>query len=479
MKSNPDLSNLSQILTSVMLSPGKVTVVGSLNVDLTVRVEEFPAPGETVPASDLTYGPGGKSSNQAVAASKSGANVAMVGAVGLDAYGSFVQRSLEEAGVDTSRVVARDLPTGTALITVNADGENTIVYSAGANQSVSRADLQAAADVLQPSDVVALGFESPASVVAAAIDVARSGAHASTKTSVRPHSGTSANMNTGTCSNMNTGTSTNVDQNNAPRKNRFKAVDGRGIRRPPQIVLNYSPIIDVDPRLIRGVDIVVVNEIELRALGKRYGSAQLPTQGRGGLVNVAGSKGDEHADAKPADAPTPHDSAEHDPADGMTKEGSASENDLFAIATRIVASMDLRGLIVTLGPEGCFVVESDASSESGDINPTSDAHPTNPIGDDSSRDRTNPINLTNATNTAPITKGVYVQGHSVDAVDSTGCGDCFMGTVAASIASGRGLLDSARLATFVASRAATKQGAQNSYFSAEELADELSHEHAN
>ncbi|MDU6479603.1 MAG: PfkB family carbohydrate kinase, partial [Corynebacterium kroppenstedtii] len=161
MKSNPDLSNVKEILTSVVSSPGKVTVVGSLNVDLTARVEEFPAPGETVPAADLTYGPGGKSSNQAVASSKIGADVAMVGVVGHDAYGSFVQRSLEDAGVDTSRVVAHDLPTGTALITVNAAGENTIVYSAGANRSVSRADLQAAADVLQSADVVALGFESP------------------------------------------------------------------------------------------------------------------------------------------------------------------------------------------------------------------------------------------------------------------------------------------------------------------------------
>lgn len=364
----------------------------------------------------------------------------MVGAVGHDAYGSFVQRSLEDAGSDTSRVVARDLPTGTALITVNATGENTIVYSAGANRSVSRADLQTAADVMQSADVVALGFESPASVVAAAIDVVRSAFDANTETSAH----------------TNVGPIAYADQNNMPLQHRNNGGEARGTRRSPQIILNYSPVIDVDPTLLSGVDIVVVNEVELRALGERYGFAQLPTRERDGLANVVGSKVDEYADAKPEDAPTVRDSAS-----SMAKEDGASENDLFTTATRLVAAMGLGGLIVTLGPEGCFVVETEDSAESGDVNPTSD-------GDRS--DRANP------TDTVPTTNAVYVQGYPVDAVDSTGCGDCFMGTVAASIASGQSLLDSARLATFVASRAATEQGAQSSYSSADELADQLKHD---
>ncbi|MGV0355355.1 PfkB family carbohydrate kinase [Corynebacterium kroppenstedtii] len=400
----------------------------------------MPSSRETVPAADLTYGSGGKSSNQAVAASKSGADVAMVGAVGHDAYGSFVQRSLEDAGVDTSRVVARDLPTGTALITVNATGENTIVYSAGANRSVSRADLQTAADVMQSADVVALGFESPASVVAAAIDVVRSASDANTETSAH----------------TNVGPIAYADQNNMPLQHRNNGGEARGTRRSPQTILNYSPVIDVDPTLLSGVDIVVVNEVELRALGERYGFAQLPTRERDGLANVVGSKVDEYADVKPEDAPTVRDSAS-----SMAKEDGASENDLVTTATRLVAAMGLGGLIVTLGPEGCFVVETEDSAENGDVNPTSD-------GDRS--DRANP------TDTVPTTNAVYVRGYPVDAVDSTGCGDCFMGTVAASIASGQSLLDSARLATFVASRAATEQGAQSSYSSADELADQLKHD---
>ena len=440
MKSNPDLSNLSEILASVMTSPGKVTVVGSLNVDITARVGKFPAPGETVPGSDLSYWPGGKSSNQAVAASKIGASVAMVGAVGHDAYGSFAQRRLADVGVDTSRVVTRDLPTGTALITVNAVGENTIVYSAGANQSVSRSDLQSAADVLQSADVVALGFESPASVVAAAIDVVRSGAHANKEMSAH----------------MIARTRAHIDQNNAPYQQPNDGADTREPLRSPQIILNYSPIIDVDSGLISGVDIVVVNEIELQALGERYGFGQLPTQARGGLADVAKSNADAHAAMKAY--------AISDSADGTAKEGVASENGLFAIARRIVGALGLRGLIVTLGPEGCFVVESDDSLERGDVNPTSDAGLTY---------RADSVESAHATDNASSANGVYVQGYPVDAVDSTGCGDCFMGTVTASIASGRGLVDSARLATFVASRAATKQGAQSSYFSAEELSGEF------
>lgn len=446
MKSNPDLSKLPETLTSVMSSPGKVTVVGSLNVDLTARVEEFPAPGETVPASDLTFGPGGKSSNQAVAASKIGASVAMVGAVGHDAYGSFVQRSLEDVGVDTSRVVARDLPTGTALITVNAGGENTIVYSAGANQSVSRADLQAASDIVQSSDVVALGFESPASVVAAAIDVARFVAHANTEMGAHSNTEMGAHSNTGTSVPMSAKLIANANEYDVPPKQRNHRGDAWEMRRSPQIILNYSPIIDVDPGLIRGVDIVVVNEIELRALGERYGSAQLPMRGRRESASVVDSMADDRVDAKPADVTAPN------ATDGTVKEDGIDKNELFAIAKRIVAVLGLRGLIVTLGPEGCFAVESEDPSGSGDVVPPSDANPTDG---------------------APTANGVYIQGYPVDAVDSTGCGDCFMGTVAAAIASGRGLVDSARLATFVASRAATKQGAQSSYFLADELINQL------
>ncbi|MDU6479602.1 MAG: PfkB family carbohydrate kinase, partial [Corynebacterium kroppenstedtii] len=264
---------------------------------------------------------------------------------------------------------------------------------------------------------------------------------------------------TETSAHTNVGPIVHADQNNQPRNHRNNSGEARKTRRSPRIILNYSPIIDVDPALLNGVDIVVVNEIELRSLGERYGSAQLPTQERGGLANVAGSKVDEHVGAKLEDAPTVRDSAS-----SMAKEDGADENGRFTTATRLVAVMSLGGLIVTLGPEGCFVVESEDSSESGDVNPTRD-------GDRS--DRANP------TDTVPTTNAVYVEGYPVDAVDSTGCGDCFMGTVAASIASGQSLLDSARLATFVASRAATKQGAQSSYSSAEELADQLKHDQAN
>lgn len=115
---------------------GPLCVVGSINVDISVTVGELPIPGETVRGQGPLRGAGGKGANQATAAARLGAVVRMLGAVGDDADGHAMVENLRGAGVDTSgiRVVAE--PTGTALITVDAAGENTIVVCAGANDAV-------------------------------------------------------------------------------------------------------------------------------------------------------------------------------------------------------------------------------------------------------------------------------------------------------------------------------------------------------
>jgi len=115
---------------------GPLCVVGSVNVDISVTVGELPVPGETVRGRGPIRGAGGKGANQAAAAARLGAAVRMLGAVGNDADGHAMVENLRGAGVDTSgiRVVAG--PTGTALITVDAAGENTIVVCAGANDAV-------------------------------------------------------------------------------------------------------------------------------------------------------------------------------------------------------------------------------------------------------------------------------------------------------------------------------------------------------
>ncbi len=147
---------------------GRVVVVGSLNVDLVTRVERHPKPGETVVGSGLERWAGGKGANQAVAASAAGAAVVMVGCVGSDEAGSAYLARLSALGIDVSGIHRqRDCVTGHALITVDESGENSIVAVAGANASVTVADL-AVLDSVGPGDVVLLQLEVPLMVVAAA-----------------------------------------------------------------------------------------------------------------------------------------------------------------------------------------------------------------------------------------------------------------------------------------------------------------------
>ena len=114
--------------------PGTVAVVGSLNADLVVQVERMPAPGETVRGSELVVLPGGKGANQAAAAALLGGRVAILGAVGDDANGTLLLDAAARAGVDTGSVVRLDgVATGTAVISVDAQGENSIIISPGAN----------------------------------------------------------------------------------------------------------------------------------------------------------------------------------------------------------------------------------------------------------------------------------------------------------------------------------------------------------
>ncbi len=151
---------------------GRVVVLGSLNVDLVTRVERHPAPGETVLGDGLVRLAGGKGANQAVAAAAAGARTAMVGAVGDDAGGVAYRSRLRDRGVDVSDVVVRPgVPTGTAIVTVADDGENTIVVVPGANGTVGPEAL-VALERLGPGDVLLVQLEVPLGVVARGIRLA-------------------------------------------------------------------------------------------------------------------------------------------------------------------------------------------------------------------------------------------------------------------------------------------------------------------
>lgn len=146
-----------------------IAVVGSVNLDVVVSVERHPAPGETVIGGDVRELPGGKGANQAVAAARLGAEVALVGRVGADEAGRRLRAGLLAEGVDVTLLVDDpQAPSGRALIAVDAAGENTIVVSSGANARVGRADVDAAAQLLADAAVTLLQHELPAAAVDAA-----------------------------------------------------------------------------------------------------------------------------------------------------------------------------------------------------------------------------------------------------------------------------------------------------------------------
>lgn len=158
-----------------MQSP-RIVVVGSLNADLVVRTARFPQPGETLTGSELAVIPGGKGANQAVAAGRLGGDVTMVGAVGDDAHGSLLLDSLSSSGVDVTRIARRDdVATGTAVITVDDPGENTIIVSTGANGTLTPDRIGEAWTALDGAGVVCLCLEVPIDTV---LETARRGAAA-------------------------------------------------------------------------------------------------------------------------------------------------------------------------------------------------------------------------------------------------------------------------------------------------------------
>jgi ribokinase len=223
-----------------------IVVFGSINVDLTARVERFPQPGETISGLSFAVVAGGKGANQALAARRAGAMVALVGAVGNDAFASTGLAELNAAAVDLSGVRRIDGPTGVAVIVVDARGQNSIVVVPGANGSVSAADLADAA--LRPGTTLVLQLEVP---LAAVVDVAR----------------------------------------------RARA---RGVR----VVLNAAPAMALPKTLLSAIDVLIVNEHEAEALAaacsappaadsfaatmrERFGCAVVVTLGaRGALAAV-------------------------------------------------------------------------------------------------------------------------------------------------------------------------------------------------
>lgn len=294
-----------------------------MNADYTVATDRLPNPGETVVGGDLNLLPGGKSGNQAAAAARLGAQVTMFGVVGSDDNADFLIRHLQEAGVDTSQIRHTEGVSGLAIITVDKTGQNTIVYSAGANDALDSGYVVAHKDAFASLKTLGLCLESPMESVMEAAFVAH----------------------------------------------QF------GVK----ILLNDSPFIsDIPEALVRSCDVLLVNEHEMADLLKV----------------------------------------------GEPSNGSWEKDNWPDISQRL-HQHGFNQAIVTLGVQGSMVID----------------------GSDCRR----------------------VRSRSVSALDTTGCGDAFFGTVLACLASDLNLYDSALVASEVAAYAATGMGAQSSYGTRDEI----------
>lgn len=130
-----------------------IYILGSLNTDLSVYLDHFPAKGETVKGHSFRTGAGGKGLNQAIAAAKLGGRVHFLGAVGRDAFGEMMLSKLKEAGVDVSSVSVReDIASGVALIEV-CQGENEIALDLGANETITESEIEAFLEKAKPGDL--------------------------------------------------------------------------------------------------------------------------------------------------------------------------------------------------------------------------------------------------------------------------------------------------------------------------------------
>ncbi len=137
-----------------------VVVLGSANADLVITVDRRPGAGETVLGGEVRVLAGGKGANQAVAAGRLGARVSFIGCVGDDDHGRLLRESLQDAGVDVTWLRVGDRPTGTAVVLITPDGDNSIVVSPGANARLSGRDIEAARDVLGRARVLVLQRET-------------------------------------------------------------------------------------------------------------------------------------------------------------------------------------------------------------------------------------------------------------------------------------------------------------------------------
>ena len=222
-----------------------ILVVGSLNMDLVVQMPAIPRPGETLLGGRFATFPGGKGANQAVAAARLGARVTLVGRVGKDAFGEQMLRIVSSEGIDT-RFIGVDAhdATGVALITVDAQGQNSIAVASGANFTLTAEAVRSAWEQIPQVDWLVMPLETPLDTVETAAQIAK--------------------------------------------------------ERGAGVILNPAPAQDLGKQLLRNIDVLIPNESETERLTgqkiqsdeeARSAGAVLLSLGAGSVVLTLGEKG--------------------------------------------------------------------------------------------------------------------------------------------------------------------------------------------
>lgn len=151
-----------------------ICILGSINMDLVLRVNDLVKPGETILAKDFNKVPGGKGANQAVAAKRLGASVSYIGKIGRDDNGTELLNALKKDEIDVSHIkVSESDPTGMAIITVDDDGRNSIVVVPGANMKIDTNSIEEARDIIKESKLLIAQFETPVEATIKAFEIAK------------------------------------------------------------------------------------------------------------------------------------------------------------------------------------------------------------------------------------------------------------------------------------------------------------------
>lgn len=152
----------------------KVCILGSMNMDLVLKIDNIPQVGETILSKSLEKIPGGKGANQAVAARRSGAQVSMISKIGQDDNGKILRDELIKDNIDVSLVFEDEKEaTGMAMIMVNQNGNNSIVVISGSNMIIDEEDIDKTTDTIKNSDILVSQFETPEDMTIRAFEKAK------------------------------------------------------------------------------------------------------------------------------------------------------------------------------------------------------------------------------------------------------------------------------------------------------------------